>query len=435
MSVLNLLAGLFSLFFQASPKLEPLQAANWSAWRDPDWVQALTIPSPDPTAQLAVKQHLAALATLNFPGSNQAIWLQAGGQVLAEYQGTVPVPAASLTKTATTLAALNTWSPNHQFETSFSTNAPIQAGVVQGDLFVQAGGDPLFVWEEGIAIGNALNKAGIRKVKGNLVVSPRFVMNFETIPLTAGSALKQALNADLWSGDVETQYQQLPTGTARPHVVIQGNVQVGDIPSQTKLILQHQSLPLVQLLKAMNIYSNNVMAEMMADSVGGAAAVAQQVVAQTKLPPAEVQISNGSGLGVQNRLSPRAVTAILVATQRYLQTHQLTIADIYPVIGQDGGTSEGRQTPRGTVVKTGTLNEVSALAGVLPTRERGLVWFTIIDLGQGDLDQFHAQQDLLLSRVHQVWGEAAPLSVRPTLRSDSINRLGETLRNQLLSQQ
>ena len=37
--------------------------------------------------------------------------------------------------------------------------------------------------------------------------------------------------------------------------------------------------------------------------------------------------------------------------------------------------------PTATVMKTGTLNDVSALAGVMPTRDRGLVWFAIINRG------------------------------------------------------
>ncbi len=433
--MLELLGGLFSLLFQPSPKLQPLQATNWSPWLDPVWVKSAVAPSPDPVAQLALQQHLAALAGMGLPSSNQAVWMQTGHQVLVAHQGEIPLPAASLTKVATTLAALVKWGHAHQFETVFSTNAPIQDGVLQGDLIVQGGGDPLFVWEEAIAVGNTLSQAGIRQIKGNLVVTGNFAMNFETDPFTAGNALKQALNANLWNGEVETQYQKLPLGTPRPQIEILGGVQVGGAKPASIRILRHQSLPMVDLLKAMNIYSNNVMSEMMADSVGGAAAVARQVTELTQIPSSEIQIINGSGLGTENRLSPRAVTTMLIATQRYLQARKLTIADIYPVIGRDGGTLEGRQTPRSTVVKTGTLNEVSALAGVLPTRDRGPVWFAIINLGAGNLDSFHNQQDLLLTRVQQAWGDDTLVAIQPTDQgNEELKRYGTMLRNQLLSQ-
>lgn len=431
--MLDLLGGLFSLFVSPTPKLEPLKATDWSPWLDPSWVQSITTPSPDPIAQLAVQQHLGALASLGLPSLGQGVWMQTNNQILVEHQGTVPLPAASLTKIATTFAALTVLGPNHQFETTFSTTSPIQAGVVAGDLIVQGGGDPLFVWEEAIAVGNALNQAGIRQVKGDLIVTGNFVMNFEETPQNSANTLKQALDASLWSEEIETQYQKLPPGTARPQVGIQGSVQIKADAVGTVPVLRHQSMPLVDLLKAMNVYSNNVMAQMLADSVGGTAAMTRQVIELTKISPTEISLINGSGLGTENRLSPRAAATILVATQRYLQARQLTIADVYPILGRDVGTLAGRQTPLGTVVKTGTLNEVSALAGVLPTRDRGLVWFTIINLGEGDVGIFHAQQDFLLQRVQQAWGDAAPASAKPTYSTPAgSNRLGAAVRNQLI---
>jgi serine-type D-Ala-D-Ala carboxypeptidase/endopeptidase (penicillin-binding protein 4) len=424
----SLFGSLFSIFSGTTPTVEPLQVTNWSPWMEPGWVQSLVAPSPDPIAQLAVQQHLAALGMM--PNSNQGVWMQTGDKVLVDHQGTTPLSAASLTKVATTLAVLTTWGIDHQFETVFSTTAPVQAGVVQGDLIVQGGGDPFFVWEEAIAVGNALNQAGIRQVTGKLIVAGNFVMNFAESPLDSGRLLKQALNAGLWGSEAETQYQQLAPAPPRPQVVIQGDVQLGTVPAEAKPVLKRQSMPMVDLVKAMNIYSNNVMAQMLADSVGGAAAVSLKTAALTQIPPIEIQLSNGSGLGPENRISPRAVSTMMVAIQRYLKPRNLTLADVFPVIGQDGGTLAGRQTPRGSVVKTGTLNEVSALAGVLPTRDRGLVWFTIIDLGQGDIGTFHYQQDLLLNKVQQAWGEDDAVSLKANNR-ESTNRLGMTKRNQL----
>ena len=429
--MLDLLGGLFSVFVGATPSPPPLQTTNWSPWmQQPDWVYSLVAPSPDPIAEQAVQQHLSALANLGLSSRNQGVWMQTGDQVLVNHQGETPLSAASLTKVATTLAALTTWGTDHQFETVFSTTAPVKAGVVQGDLIVQGGGDPFFVWEEAIAVGNALNRAGIRQVTGKLIVVGNFAMNFEESALKSGELLKQGLNADLWPSEAEAQYQQLAPGTARPQVVIAGNVEPGEMPTNAQPILRRQSMPMVDLVKAMNIYSNNIMAQMLADSVGGAAAVAQKVSEITQLPLAEIQLQNGSGLGPENRLSPRAVATMLSAIQRYLQAHGLTIADVFPVVGRDGGTLMGRSLPNGTVIKTGTLNAVSAIAGVLPTRDRGLVWFAVLDSGQGELGTFHYQQDTLLSLVEQAWGSAAPQALQPHNR-DGSNRLGVTRRNQL----
>lgn len=430
--MLEILGGLFSFFLDPAPKVEYLQTTNWKPWLDESWVQALAAPSPDPVAETAVKQHLGALVAAGFSSSDQSVWLQTGQQVLAEHQATVPLPAASLTKVATTLAALTTWGPNHQFETVFSTTGPIENGVVQGDLIVQGGGDPFFVWEEAISVGNALNQAGIREVTGNLVVTGFFAMNFHDDPQASASALRQGMNASLWPAEAARQYQTLPSGTPRPQVIIRGDARLGPTTQAITPVLRHQSMPLVDLLKAMNVYSNNFMAQMIADGMGGAAAVSRQVTELTKIPPEEIQIINGSGLGEENRLSARAVTTMMIATQRYLQARQFTIADVYPILGQDGGTLKWREAPPGTVLKTGTLNEVSSLAGVFATQERGLVWFTIINLGSGDLEEFHNQQDSLLSQLQQTWGAADPISIQPTDRKKvGLNQLGTVKRNQL----
>lgn len=435
--MLDLFNGLLSLFLsQQSPKVEVLRSVNWSSWLNTVWVQSAVVQQPDSQAEAAVSQHLRGMAALNAPVNSQGIWIQSGNQVLAQHEGTQALPAASLTKIATTLAALTTWGPSHRFETLVSATGPIENGVLKGDLVVQGGSDPFFVWEEAIILGNALNQKGIRQVNGNLIITENFAMNFETDPSQAGGLLKQALDASLWSADTATQYQNLPSGTARPQVKINGTVQfqpASALKNRSKLLVRHQSLPMVDILKAMNIYSNNSMSEMLANSMGGAAEVVQRVRQVTQIPTAEIQLKNGSGLGIENRLSPRAITSMLVATQRYLQPRDLTLADIYPVMGRDGGTLKYRRLPPGSTVKTGTLNEVSSLAGVVPTRDRGLVWFAMINLGTGNLEDFHQQQDRLLQSLQQAWGTPSPLppSIQPS-RAANPERLGAAERNELI---
>jgi len=67
---------------------------------------------------------------------------------MANHQGTVPLPAASLTKIVTSLAALKTWGPAHQFGL---VQPACKRWSVAGDLIIQGSGDPFFVWEEAIA--------------------------------------------------------------------------------------------------------------------------------------------------------------------------------------------------------------------------------------------------------------------------------------------
>lgn len=408
--------------------------ASAFAWQDTPWI--VQPGEPDGATQTALRQYLAALNRKGLPETAQGVWLQSGSQFLASNQGTTPLPAASLTKVATSLVSLQTWGPDHQFETLISATGPVQNGVLQGDLVVHGGGDPLLVWEEAIALGNALNQSGITKVTGNLVLTGNFAMNFETKPEKSGALLKQALNANDWSGEAATQYQKLPPGTPRPQVAIAGTVQVltygTDLLPKQILLVRHHSLPLSHILKLMNIYSNNVIAESLAASLGGAPFVAQQAAIAVGIPQAEIRLQNGSGLGTENQISPRAICAMFAAIQRYLQFRSLTVADLFPIAGIDQGTIAERHIPQAAVVKTGTLDNVSALAGVVPTRDRGLVWFTILNRGT-DLDDLRQQQDKLLQTLVAQAGTVStrPMALTPKSTESVAEQLGAVDRNEI----
>lgn len=397
------------------------------------------VPDPNPVGVTTVQQYLQGLAPKGIVTANQGVWMQSGPILLANHQGTVPMSAASLTKIATSLAALKTWGPNYQFETLISGTGVPKGGVLHGDLVIQGGGDPLFIWEEAIALGSSLNALGIKRVTGNLVIRGNFAMNYVSNPLLAGQMLKQGLDARLWSTMATVEFlQHFPPSTPRPQVAIAGTVKVeAQSPSRNStqiLLLRHRSLPLVQIMKEMNIYSNNEMAQMLADSLGGAQVVQQLAVTASGVPQSEIQLVNGSGLGVGNRLSPRAVCAMMGAIEQELQSYHLSLADLFATAGRDRrGTIQTRQIPNHTVVKTGTLNEVSSLAGVMPTRDRGLVWFAIINHGS-NVDSFRTQQDQLLQHLLQKWQVALtiPAALTPHLASDITNQLGAVSRNESL---
>lgn len=406
------------------------------------WLQATPIEfiaeaeaAPDPAAVAIVRQHLGAMVQSGMAVERQGVWLQVGNQVVADNQSKTPLSAASLTKIATTLAALTAWGPDQQFPTLVSATAQPENGVLNGDLIVQGSGDPLFVWEEAIALANALEAMGIKQVTGNLVIAGEFAMNFETNPTAAGNLLKRGMNSALWNNEARNQFAALPAGTPRPSLQIAGTVQsVSPQQAQQRSIVplvRHQSLPLSQILKAMNSYSNNAMSEMLAAKLGGGPEVAQTAAAAAYVPPEEIQLINGSGLGNENRISPRAATAMLLAIQASLQPQQLNVADVFPVMGRDRGTLRSRRIPAGAALKTGTLNNVSSLAGVLPTA-RGPVWFAIINVGAADLQTLHNQQDILLQRLEQQWGGGRiPPEIQPSNRGTlPENQLGAASRNQ-----
>ncbi|MFM2315374.1 MAG: hypothetical protein RLZZ04_4652, partial [Cyanobacteriota bacterium] len=276
--------------------------------------------------------------------------------------------------------------------------------------------------------------------QGNILVTDKFYMNFESSSVTAGKLLQQALNRNLWSSEITQQYLKMPVGTKQPTVIIKGQVQgITQLPDQVQLLINHRSLPLAEILRQMNIYSNNEMAQMLADLVGGAAQVAETSAKIAGFPPGEIKLVNGSGLGEENKISPRAVCQMLMASDRLLQSYNYSVADLFPTAGRDlVGTVKDRGLPKGTTIKTGTLDNVSALAGVIPLKDnpqvtapnQEKVYFSLINHGRS-LNYFRQQQDNLVNELVKPWQLAPNNFNLANLAQKNHWYLGNPQRNKL----
>lgn len=384
---------------QQPPPLAPVQELRW------DELPLFSLPhSPEPMIEKTVANYLQTLSQLGISQGSQGVWLASDWWTFADHRGTIPQSAASLTKIATSLAALETYGSDYQFQTRVKHTGVIEGGVLRGNLIIEGGGDPFFVWEEAIALSNRLNELGIATVRGDLIITGDFFMNYQQNLQTSAQLLAQGLNSQLWSKQAENQYKTLPPGTPRPQVELSGKVQVqakADFPEAT-LLVQHQSLPLTQILQQMNIYSNNKLADLIVAGVGGVEKVETLVTEATGVSPEEVQLINGSGLGVANRLSPRAVTQMLRVIEEKLKAQGGSLGEILPVTGIEVGTVRDRAIAPGIPVKTGSLSNVSALAGVMDTQRHGRIYFAMINRN-GNLDTFRQQQDQLLQNLQQQW--------------------------------
>jgi D-alanyl-D-alanine carboxypeptidase/D-alanyl-D-alanine-endopeptidase (penicillin-binding protein 4) len=379
--------------------ITPLSVVRW------DEAAIFNLPTqPDPKVQTIVDNYLQDLGSQSLPRKKQGIWIQSDWAIFGDNQGKIPVSAASITKIATTLASVHTWDLEHQFLTKIYTSGKLINGVLDGDLIIEGDGDPLFVWEEAIALGNKLNELGIKEVKGNLIIVGDFTVNFAEDSLVSAQLFKQALNSTQWSNIIEEQYQNIVPLPPRPVLDIQGNITLkNSLPPHIKLLITHQSLTLEEILKLMNIYSNNKIAEKLALKIGGGQKVSEIASKLAQVPREEIQLINGSGLGVDNRISPRAACRMLIALGQLLEEKKMNLGDLFPVSEIDQkGTIEDRNIPLGVAVKTGTLATVSALAGVFYTKERQEVWFAIINHGS-DIEFLRSQQDILLQNLAKHW--------------------------------
>ena len=293
-------SGLVTLWLEMAGVPQLVSTTEAVGWENTPWLGWTN--APDPIAQTTIQQYLTTLSAKGLNPELQGIWLQSGPLLLTSHQGTTPVPAASLTKVATSIVALRRWGPDHRFETRLSATGPIRNGVLQGDLVIQSNGDPTIEWKEAIVLGNALNRSGITRVTGNLVIVGNLMVCYEADLQKSVDLLKQAWSPKTWSEDFESSYRSLPPGTLRPQVAIEGAVEflpASGIRSPKQILLvQHQSPPLRQILKLMNVESNNAIAQSLADAIGGAAVIASQSAELAGVPPREILLKNGSGLGM-----------------------------------------------------------------------------------------------------------------------------------------
>ena len=350
-----------------------------------------------------------------------------GGEVVREQAADHAFNPASAVKLATAFAALKTFGPKHRFATTFWVTGTFDktTGTVNGDLVV-SGRDPSFHDEHAVAVARELNLLGIKTVTGDLVVAPRFSMNFSPSSQRSGERLYDTLDATRRPADAARSWYDSRVGLrdddalrTTPSVAVMGAVYVDAVPKGARAISTHYSPALVDVLKVLLCYSNNFMAERLGDQLGGAQGVMRLLSTELGFKPGEFRLSSTSGLGV-NRLTPRQMLKLYRALLEELHKNDLKAADILPVAGVDPGTLQKRYADspaRGSVIaKTGTLPRTdggaSALVGQMRTREGDTLLFVILDR-RGSVTRFRQWQDALVSELQNERGGPAPYTYAP----------------------
>ncbi len=197
--------------------------------------------------------------------------------------------------------------------------------------------------------------------------------------LAAGTAFAELLGVDA---------KQVKTTTANPNAKVLGAV---------------ASAPISELVETALRQSDNVLAEILGHEVAkarGAKAdfpsAAKETLAALSLAGIDTtgtQLSDGSGLSTEDRVSSRVLGAVLAAAATPAKGPQdvqflRPILSGLPVAGGDGtlatrfGTDAGSADGRGVVrAKTGTLTDVSSLAGVVTDSDGRLLVFALMSNG------------------------------------------------------
>ena len=153
-------------------------------------------------------------------------------------------------------------------------------------------------------------------------------------------------------------------------------VQRGEVPSKLEAIVVHKSAPVSELIRDINVYSNNYMAEQLLLAMGlkvknfGGWSQGQLVVKSyldAIVGLSGYQYVNGSGLFGETSFSPRMLSEVLVRVDKESNGH---FRSFLPVAGKEGTLKKRlKDLPRGDFrAKTGTLDKVSTLCGYLKTR-------------------------------------------------------------------
>jgi D-alanyl-D-alanine carboxypeptidase/D-alanyl-D-alanine-endopeptidase (penicillin-binding protein 4) len=210
-------------------------------------------------------------------------------------------------------------------------------------------------------------------------------------------------------------------------ILIRGDNEIAETPKAAKEILGLSGYSLDFVVKGLNNFSNNYIADMLLKRLGSAfpaSGQADQPGSGTERSGLKVlerylknevgikspyTLMNASGLSFENRLSASQVNQVLLRMAKSLDVFPEFFASL-PAAGRDGTLKKRFQNDSQSLAsniraKTGTLTSprsVSSLAGYVKTPKDGLLVFTIIGNGlegkaQPGIADLHRFQDKLVS--------------------------------------
>jgi len=178
---------------------------------------------------------------------------------------------------------------------------------------------------------------------------------------------------------------------------IDGGLRLGAVPADAKLLYTHDSLSLAEVIRLVNKYSSNVMARtvflsLAAEKVGrpatsaGARQAVLNFLASRGISIPELVLENGSGLSRDERVTAQGLADVLA--DAWHSQYMPEFAASLPLSATDGtlrrrfrsGEMQGRLR-----MKTGTLDDVSALAGYVNAAS-GRTYVTVIMLNDPRAD-------------------------------------------------
>ncbi len=387
-----------------------------SARRVPDLIA-------QPVADRRLDAHLTDLVNRT-PGSS-CLTVAVDGRTVFSSNPTTPVIPASVEKLQTAEAALTKLGPTTVLTTSVKAASPPDHGVVNGDLWLVGGGDPLLMTDAYAAsfrdqpvtrtsleqLADRIVAAGVHQVQGSVAGDDSRYDRARGVPQWAG----QDISADdigplgaLMVNDGLTQFPpsfdvHVPRNTAAADpaqdaanqltelleargVEVSGPPVSGTAPQNNVEVTKIDSKPLDQIVGEMLRESDNETAELLTKELGvrfggggttaNGTAVIHQTLKDKGLPVDGTTEVDGSGLSRSDQTTCGFIQALLDS-----EGPGSTFSNDFAVAGQTGTLALrflGTPLVGRLRAKTGTLNQVTALAGYLQTAKGSHVSFAYV---------------------------------------------------------
>lgn len=388
----------------ASTNVAPLVTPVLSARRAPELLRS----------NIADNRIRAALQPmLDQAPANSCIVVTNGGRTVITRNHQEPMVPASTEKLLTSAALLEQFGLEHRLVTVAGATSPPSDGVIDGDLYLVGGGDPLLTtpgykvtFENPQQLANdyerladAIVAAGVSEITGGVIGddsrydSERWVSTWpERYQREGYVGPLSALTVNDGNTGLSLRPDE-PASSRRPGdppflaaetlitllkargVRVAGGASVGTAPADMQEVARLESLPMRDLIAEMISDSDNTTAELLVKELavangqpGTTQAGLDQVealLAEERLPVEGIDLRDGSGLDPQNKL-----TCELLAAALDLHGPDSVLGQSLPIAGETGTLRRRmRDTPaQGKVrAKTGTLAEVNALAGFAET--------------------------------------------------------------------
>jgi D-alanyl-D-alanine carboxypeptidase/D-alanyl-D-alanine-endopeptidase (penicillin-binding protein 4) len=388
----------------------------------PALLLAVLLVLPSSASALTPAKLTAALnAQMRQAGSSSAAYVMElnGDDVLYSLRPDQALMPASVNKLFTTATALRRFGAAGTLDTSVVADGEIDGGVLNGDLYLKGAGDPTLT---SIRVAALADKLDITRVKGK-VLGDESILDALRGSAVTGGRLDPEIGGQLGGlvtarGYAGSGWQKRPAAVAadalrsalvKRGIKVSGKAGVGVAPQDAPELATSASPTISEIIQRTNVPSDNYYAETLLKDLGaaygdGGSTKAGAQVVEDEMADLDVRptIVDGSGLSRGDRTNVRQVVTLLAAmaggedSSAYLGS--------LAVVGRSGTLQyRMRSTPardrcRG---KTGTLHDVSNLAGICTTANGKQVAFAIL-MNYVNPSSAHVLQDRMVAAIARV---------------------------------